>query len=111
MSHTNKYILPEQKIEELRTILDFVSDGILVTDENSQVIMINQHHALLEFASPEEVVGKTIPQLVDERYYIDLKPVPLPELKEFLLSKHVVNFEMIHSPAATYSLYRQSDTE
>lgn len=86
---------PEQSLEELRTILDFVSDGILVTDENSQVVMINQHHALREFATPEEIVGKTIPQLVDEGYYIDLKPIPLEELKEFLLSKHVVNFEMI----------------
>ncbi|MGE5381084.1 MAG: sigma-54 interaction domain-containing protein [Methylocystaceae bacterium] len=95
MSQPANRNLPEQEIEELRTILDFVSDGILVTDENSQVIMINKHHKLLEFASPEEIVGKTIPQLVDEGYYIDLKPVPLPELKEFLLSKHVVNFEMI----------------
>ncbi|MGE5455255.1 MAG: sigma-54 interaction domain-containing protein [Methylocystaceae bacterium] len=95
MSPSKNRLLPEQRIEELRTILDFVSDGILVTDENSQVIMINQHHKLLEFAVPDEVVGKTIPQLVDEGYYIDLKPVPLPELKEFLLSKHIVNFEMI----------------
>jgi len=94
LSQADNRKLPEQ-VEELRLILDFVSDGVLVTDANSQVIMINQHHRLLEFAAPGEIVGKTIPQLVDERYYIDLKPVPLPELKEFLLSKHVVNFEMM----------------
>ncbi len=84
-----------RRINELLTIIDFVSDGVLVTDENSKVIMINRNHALLEFAAPEEIIGKTIPQLVDEGYYIELKPIELSELKEFLLSKQSVSFEMI----------------
>lgn len=84
-----------KRVDELRTIIDFVSDGVLVTDEQSNVIMINQNHALLEFATPDEIIGKSIPRLVDEGYYVELKPVELPELKEFLLSKQSVNFEMI----------------
>ncbi len=83
------------RVDELRTIIDFVSDGVLVTDEQSNVIMINKNHALLEFAVPDEIIGKSIPRLVDEGYYVELKPVELPELKEFLLSKQSVNFEMI----------------
>ncbi|CFX81204.1 RNA polymerase sigma factor 54 interaction domain [Syntrophomonas zehnderi OL-4] len=83
------------RIDELRTIIDFVSDGVLVTDEQSNVIMINKSHALLEFATPDEIIGKSIPRLVDEGYYVELKPIELTELKEFLLSKQSVNFEMI----------------
>lgn len=77
------------------TIIDFVSDGVLVTDEESNIIMINKNHALLEFSTPDEIIGKSIPQLVDEGYYVELKPVELTELKEFLLSKQSVSFEMI----------------
>lgn len=84
-----------RRINELLTLIDFVSDGVLVTDEQSNVIMINKNHALLEFASPDEIIGKSIPQLVDEGYYVELKPIELPELKEFLLSKQSVSFEMI----------------
>jgi len=94
---TDSNLLKKQarRINELLTIIDFVSDGVLVTDEQSNVIMINKNHALLEFSTPDEIIGKSIPQLVDEGYYIELKPVELPELKEFLLSKQSVNFEMI----------------
>lgn len=84
-----------RRIQELLTVIDFVSDGVLVTDEQSNVIMINKNHALIEFSTPEEIIGKSIPQLVDEGYYIELKPIELTELKEFLLSKQSVSFEMI----------------
>ena len=87
-----------RRINELLTIIDFVSDGVLVTeviDDSSKVILINKNHVLMEFSTREEIIGKTIPQLVDEGYYIELKPVELPELKEFLLSKESVSFEMI----------------
>ncbi len=84
-----------RRINELLTIIDFVSDGVLVTDEQSNIIMINKNHALMEFATRDEIIGKSIPQLVDEGYYVELKPIALPELKEFLLSKQSVSFEMI----------------
>ncbi|HPF21578.1 MAG TPA: sigma 54-interacting transcriptional regulator [Syntrophomonas sp.] len=84
-----------RRINELMTLIDFVSDGVLVTDEQSNIIMINKNHVLMEFSTREEIIGKSIPQLVDEGYYVELKPIALPELKEFLLSKQSVNFEMI----------------
>lgn len=95
MLEDNSYQNILSRADELRTIIDFVSDGVLVTDDQSNVIMINKNHALLEFATPGEIIGKSIPRLVDERYYIELKPIELPELKEFLLSKESVNFEMM----------------
>jgi PAS domain S-box-containing protein len=84
-----------RRINELMTLIDFVSDGVLVTDEQSNIIMINKNHVFMEFSTREEIIGKSIPQLVDEGYYVELKPIALPELKEFLLSKQSVNFEMI----------------
>jgi PAS domain S-box-containing protein len=84
-----------RRINELLTVIDFVSDGVLVTDEQSNIVLMNKNHALMEFATLDEIIGKSIPQLVDEGYYIELKPIALPELKEYLLSKKSVSFEMI----------------
>jgi PAS domain S-box-containing protein len=84
-----------RRINELLTMIDFVSDGVLVTDEQSNIIMINKNHALMEFSAPDEIIGKSIPQLVEEGYYVELKPIELSELKEYLLSKQSVSFEMI----------------
>lgn len=96
MSNESELIKKQaRRINELLTVIDFVSDGVLVTDEHSKVMMINKNHALMEFSTTEEIIGKSIPQLVDEGYYVELKPIALPELKEFLLSKQSVSFEMI----------------
>ncbi|MGE5421755.1 MAG: sigma-54 interaction domain-containing protein [Ignavibacteriales bacterium] len=82
-------------ISELIKVANFVSDGILVTDRNTRIIMCNRAHALRELFTLKELLGETLTTLVDEGFYKFLSPIDVTQMGEVLKVKKVLNFEAI----------------
>ncbi|HOB11597.1 MAG TPA: sigma 54-interacting transcriptional regulator [Syntrophomonadaceae bacterium] len=85
----------ERIIDQLITIANLVSDGILVTKADSTIIMINQKHALLDMFTMEEVVGQKLTNIVEGGFYTFLSPVDVYRMAEILEEKKTLNFEAI----------------
>jgi len=58
----------ERIIDQLITIANLVSDGILVTKADSTIIMINQKHALLDMFTMEEIIGRKLTTIVEDGF-------------------------------------------
>lgn len=85
----------ERIIEQLITIANLVSDGILVTKADSTIIMINQKHALTDMFTVEEIVGQKLTNIVEGGFYTFLSPVDVYRMAEILEEKKTLNFEAI----------------
>ncbi len=55
--------------EEYRTIFEYSYDGIFICDGEGKVVRINKACEMMEGISAEEVVGKSVKQLLEEGYY------------------------------------------
>jgi PAS domain S-box-containing protein len=67
---------------ELKTIFNSVSDGIWVCDGNGVVLDINRASEELNRISKDEVVGKTVYQLIEEGMYDESSVVMVLEKKK-----------------------------
>ena len=83
----------EPTIDELLTIANLVSEGILVTKADSTIIMINKNHALTDFFPPKEIVGKTLLSFIENGFYSFLTPIDIQRMPEVLEEKKTLNFE------------------
>ncbi len=59
----------KQLEEEYRTIFEYSYDGIFISDGNGKVVRINKACEMMEGIVSEEVVGKSVEQLLEEGYY------------------------------------------
>ena len=85
----------ERIIDQLITIANLVSDGILVTKADSTIIMINQKHALLDMFTMEEIIGRKLTTIVEDGFYTFLSPVDVYRMAEILEERKTLNFEAI----------------
>lgn len=85
----------ERIIDQLITIANLVSDGILVTKADSTIIMINQKHALLDMFTMEEIIGRKLTTIVEDGFYTFLSPVDVYRMAEILKERKTLNFEAI----------------
>lgn len=79
-------------ISELGKIANFVSDGILVTDENGKIIMINKKHAIRSLLPLEEIIGKTLSSFVDDGFYTLLTPIDIAKMPDILTKEKTIHF-------------------
>ncbi|WP_243361826.1 sigma 54-interacting transcriptional regulator [Fundidesulfovibrio terrae] len=56
-------------IKELGAIINSSYDGIFITDGGGKVLLVNDAYQRMTGITAEEVVGKTMAQLVEEKYY------------------------------------------
>ncbi|MFP5259218.1 MAG: sigma 54-interacting transcriptional regulator [Acidobacteriota bacterium] len=56
-------------IKELGAIINASYDGIFITDGNGVVLRLNEAYQRMTGIRPEEVIGKSMRQLVSENYY------------------------------------------
>ncbi|NLU47436.1 MAG: sigma 54-interacting transcriptional regulator [Syntrophomonadaceae bacterium] len=85
----------ERIIDQLITIANLVSDGILVTKADSTIIMINQKHVLLDMFTMEEIIGRKLTTIVEDGFYTFLSPVDVYRMAEILEERKTLNFEAI----------------
>lgn len=57
--------------QELKTILNFVQDGVFITDGEGNVLMLNQASLDLCTYSEEELVGRNMRDMVNEQMFED----------------------------------------
>lgn len=85
----------ERSLDELRTIANFVSDGILVTDADTKIIMINKKHALIDIFTVQEIIGQTLLSIIEGGFYTFLTPINVSKMAQVLEEKKTLNFEAI----------------
>lgn len=59
----------KQMEEEYRTIFEYSYDGIFISDGQGKVVRINKACEMMEGIKSDEVVGKSVKQLLEEGYY------------------------------------------
>lgn len=57
---------------ELKKVIDLFPEGVMITDLEHNVIMVNKWHALLDYFAEDELVGKNLYDLNKEGYYTEL---------------------------------------
>lgn len=50
---------PNKLLTEFLKIFDVIADGVIVTDADDKILLINKNHQLLSFLKPEDIIGKS----------------------------------------------------
>lgn len=77
-----KLISPTQLVNEFFNILDTITDGIMITDADNNIIIVNKHHALLEFLDYDDIIGHSAFEMMENGYCQKLTPFTVEELKK-----------------------------
>ncbi|MCP4119143.1 MAG: AAA domain-containing protein [Desulfobacteraceae bacterium] len=64
---SNLYVLPNVNVNEFNGILlEYATDGILLTDATGHVLALNKSYSILFDVLPEEVLGRNVEKLAEE---------------------------------------------
>jgi len=70
--HQTKFSSTFSLARELKKVIDLFPEGVMITDLEHNVIMVNKWHALLDYFAEDELVGKNLLDLNKEGYYTEL---------------------------------------
>lgn len=61
-----------EEIKNLEALFDLVAEGIMITDLDHNIVLVNKKHVLLDFFAKEELMGTNILDVIQNGYYTEL---------------------------------------
>ena len=83
--YDSEFEKPNKVLTELLKIFNVIADGIIVTDPDDKIVLINKNHQLLSFLKPEDIIGKSAFDLTRRhKYWVKESEFDVFQLKQDL---------------------------